>query len=389
MDRFSIPDESATIRGASEEGIKGKWENIYHPEELDASGSKPYQKGDRIRGGGLGGVDRFSEHPDASDPEMIHLMKAYKTRGRSDNRTFNQWLNDEPISPEGKKERFGVRIDLGQMGYDTELYENVFLPLSKIWTDRETKVKYVVGINHDDDEMIFQNREVVSVPVKTFNDVLGKQVLKSGDHIRTRVGRPEREDPNRFVEALRHLRLGSGTFKGEDVSAEFPAQKELDREGFHLGLSPSGLRRKVMSGKERGDVMDFWSAWAKVKDLDKSEVRTVEFDIKNGKISHVIMQWKDGQSIRIPSHIFRSVFSGVKPFKDQLTGEITGFSFTNLNGQTENIEPGTSPAKLREVMGKTNMNGKPLPPDTVFRFTNFEWLQRVDRRSGVEVPELV
>ena len=63
---FDIPDETAIIRGSSESGIKKKWENVYHPEEIDSEDFVS-PKG-RTGGGGEGGIDLLFDDPDNADP---------------------------------------------------------------------------------------------------------------------------------------------------------------------------------------------------------------------------------------------------------------------------------------------------------------------------------
>lgn len=112
-DRFSTPDLTAKIRGSSEEGVVGSFDNVFHSEEFDSGNSKPYFKGDRISGGGEGGIDGFFDHPESSDPEMMILYKEFIREKRlpmyldDDGKTLLSLIPGN-MSESGAKEAFGL-----------------------------------------------------------------------------------------------------------------------------------------------------------------------------------------------------------------------------------------------------------------------------------------
>lgn len=261
-DRFSLPDESAVIRSHADEGIKGDWDKIYHPEESDSLDASQNKK--RVRGGGVGSEDLFQENQQNLNPEHLHLKEEYrKAQENGETRVFNDWLN-------------------------------------------------------------------------------------SDDAVISRQGEPVAKPPTKAKEHL-----------------------EVDKVGFHLGINRQNLNRKA-DGRDKGAVEDFWGSWAKVGNSDKSDVDAIGFGVDGKKISSIIMKLKDGSSITIPAHIFRSVFDGVKPYHDKFTGDVTGFEFKNLSGERGYIHPLTPQDKLEGVMKKMHMNGQALPNDVRFFIGPFE-----------------
>ena len=277
MDRFSLPDQSAIIRGHADEGIKGDWDKICHPEELDSS-DEPQNK-ERIRGGGVGSEDLYQENPENLNPEYLHLKEEYKeAQLNGETRIFNDWLNSDDAGIAKKEE------------------------------------------------------SAIKSPIKT----------------------------------KEHL--------------------EVDKVGFHLGINRQNLIRKADS-RDKGAVEDFWGYWAKVKNLNKSDVDAIGFGVDGKKISSIIMKLKDGSSITIPAHIFRSVFDGVKPYHDKVTGDVTGLEFKNLNGERGYIHPQTPQDKLERVMKKMHLNGQVLPDDVRFFIGPFEPPIPIDMSQLIRVRQ--
>jgi hypothetical protein len=169
----------------------------------------------------------------------------------------------------------------------------------------------------------------------------------------------------------------------EELSSE-PTKRviekaKVDEVEYHIGLNRENLARKA-DNRDRGAVEDFWGYWTKVKDSGKSDIEAIGFGVNGKKISTVIMQLKDNSSITIPAPIFRSVFDGVSPYHDKVSGDVTGFEFKNVKGWKGFIHPNTPQDKLEAVMKKMHLNGKPLPGNTRFFITSFE------ERIPVEFP---
>jgi len=288
-DRFSIPDQTAIIRGGAEEGVKGSLDSVYHPEEIESEDFVSPKN--RIPGGGEGGIDRFFSHSESTDPELQSLYKEFV-----EEKDLSMYLDAD-----GKTLLSLVPRDMS-----------------------EHKVKELFGL--------------------------------------WLAGQGPKEE-ERVANAVVHER--------EKTPLENPGRVEVDKEGFHLGINRQRLARKA-SKKERGNIEDFWGNWAKVKNMDRSDIDALGFGIDRGKISTVIMKLKGGESITIPSYIFRSAFDGVKPHHDRVTGDVTGFVFKNLNGESGYIHPRTPQHKLDTVMSKIHMNGVGLPKNTRFFITPYE-----------------
>jgi len=238
-DRFSIPGRQQIIRGEAESGTKEKWSNIYNPEEEEVGHAGPKTSGERISGGGEGGIGRLFEDWENADPELQHLVgeflqekyhyKLNREHGLAVNdipewqvqEDFAKWLNEE-----GHEERkfYAPAIKLDKVGYNTELYEKM-ADLERAWGDKGTKVVWEFGNreNPDSDRMTFsssrfeiKDREgnvlnpgkTVTISVGEFNKALDK----SG--IRMRVGRRwEGDKKPKFETILKDIRFGSQTFR--------------------------------------------------------------------------------------------------------------------------------------------------------------------------------
>lgn len=148
-------------------------------------------------------------------------------------------------------------------------------------------------------------------------------------------------------------------------------QTKVDEVGFHIGLNRQSLERKANS-RDKVAVEEVWKNWAKVENLDGSQIEAVGFGVEGKKISNVMMKLKDGSSIIIPAPVFRSVFDGVRPYHDKISGDVTGFEFKNLNSEVGYIHPKTPQDKLDVVMKKMHMNGTPLPESVRFFITSYE-----------------
>jgi hypothetical protein len=165
LERFHTPDETAVIRGMSETGVKGKWDDIFNGEEVDDT----VQHG-RTTGGGEGAIDKFFTDSENADPELKYLYKEYlfETKNiHSDLETrpqyspeenlkegFLLWLGETDLSDD-LKPRVGENKTSRYFDIQETDIEGDVNKLQALWNDPDAKIQYVYGKREVDDKITF------------------------------------------------------------------------------------------------------------------------------------------------------------------------------------------------------------------------------------------
>ena len=427
---FDIPDETAIIRGSSESGIKKKWENVYHPEEIDSEDFVS-PKG-RTGGGGEGGIDLLFDDPDNADPELRHLygkflqekyhLKLDEAHGLSAREIpewklkaqFGEWLDEGDQEKSGKS----VTLHLTLKSLDDPDAEKTSHALRNIWGDTNAKATYLMDKTPGGrgDKLIFESKTLgeadenrFEIGAGAFNDLL------KGDGIRMRVDRPGgSNDRHAVMGVLKNLKIGDTVFKGNRFAVKYPDGKKegggkvevFNKHTYDLKLNQRALDRltKDAVGDEaikeakriEGAVKDFWGTWV----YGPNEIEAIAFGIANDKIVSVIMKLKDRSSdIVIPAFAARPTL-GLGQFSHKGGDTVTGFRLIAADGREAHIDPHT-PAKrsgrelkgrpdvLSLIMKNVRLDGIALPKETRYYFTDADrsWQREYvpRQKSSVEV----
>ena len=132
------------IESLRESGVHGAIENIPDPEDVDESeqqGNIPYPESEwkpyYEPSGRAGAMDVDESELDFRGEPILRN-------------------SDEKF---GKKKSGGDwtrRLELDRVGYDSPMYDTL-ADLSKVWTDSDTQITYVVGEEQGEDKIVFKN----------------------------------------------------------------------------------------------------------------------------------------------------------------------------------------------------------------------------------------
>lgn len=310
---------------------------------------------------------------------------------------FGEWLADQnKEEPQREKEGWGISFFKFE---DDPRYEKLYdklIDLARIWADKETGVRYVVGSAGKPDTMVFENdnlgwrktgRNELAITVRDLNTVLEENGSKM------RILRPD-ESKQSAMKVLHNMRIGSGVFKGTKFSIEYPEESKEEpnvgkkrepreqKEGGVTGKFDLDLVRKALDKytvDENGRVIDDKAAEIKASvedflEIIKYETGKIErfgFEVaKNGngymEITGVTLKTRDGQSVTVRADIFRNIFKGVHGFSSNKKHDITGLEFLAKSGGNEQIDGWMGPGVVKSVLEKTTFGGVKLPSDTVY-----------------------
>lgn len=360
------------------------------PEESEASHSAEFIIGERISGGGEGGWERLVEDPD-SNPEMGSLLRDFlrerhrnliDKEGQFDPNSvldfgieFDEWQDEDSegmgLSKRPSNPNWTRRIELDRVGYGSPVYDKL-ADLGKVWTDSGTQITYIVNEEQGEDKIIFKNprlkwRSVKDSGERSFTIKELNEVLDQSD-IGLSISRPKNGDDRRFVQDLKHIRLGAGILAGKNVDVQFSEAKQEqikeDKNFFTLKLNDRALE-KYGTKEEKGAVEDFWGLWTHA---GKGEITWMGFETdKDGKITGVTLVekeagWKD--RVTVPAHVFRAVFDNVLPHNEDRVS--TGFEFIVPQGMREYVHSGRSVEDIAHIMKKVKINGVGLQENVKF-----------------------
>lgn len=131
-------------------------------------------------------------------------------------------------------------------------------------------------------------------------------------------------------------------------------------ERFRLTLNKVALERHDEDGK----AAKFIETWVMSPHL----IQKVSFISDNERLLGISITKKDGDSITVPIHIFRSIFYG-NAIEPSSWDDPKGVRFTNLEGKMKVIYPNTPETMgkrgedWREIVRRMTINGVSLPED--------------------------
>lgn len=287
---FNIHDESAIIRGEGESGIKGKWDAIFHQEDLD---DESVRNPDRLRGGGRNVMDMTDENR-TIDPEYLELQHEYQSRERSDKRSFQDWLTDQPQHDEFREKRrdWAIKINLDKLehGYESPVYEK-FADLMKIWSKPDTKVIFQFGERKEDDNLVFEGKaEYINdakrprnVRVAIKREDFNQLIKENGRDLEIRRPRDE-GDRNSVMFVLEHVRFHQSGFKGKEFEIGFPNIK---------------LKSDIKRASEKLTESEFEESKKFLQVWKNKDVKGVGIRFKDNKLDRIFLQKRDGTQISI------------------------------------------------------------------------------------------
>jgi len=380
-----IHDETARRRqfGSPSDVAEEPW----NPEERSENGpdtpmsydrNEPTVGKQKRRGGGINVADAYTEDNPAGgnfDTEMGHLVREYNSRNKEDTRTFDEWRRELAIPGREVHKKVGPntswvrRIMLDKVGYGTGLYDKL-ADLATVWTSPNTEVTYKVGGSRESDKIIFKNPALRARFEKdTHETSLTLEELKTAlkeSEINLSIARPHGPEDKRFIEDLKHLKLGNGILRGSKVNVEFTKEasekQRLYSEYFNLNLNPKMLE-KYTTEEEKGDVENFLGV------LKHTEVGWWGFEESKNKqgpkeITGVSVISKNGEKATLKSHTFRKIFENVLPYKNK-DGSV-GYTFIVPGGKRKNVYPGMKHEELVITGKELKIDGKELPQDTIY-----------------------
>ena len=348
--RDVIPDESAIIRGAAEEGIKGEWEDIFHPEE-----TRDIPRGERIPGGGKGIeevaeesvgalsaetrvlLDEFCRHAYGVSFEELPLVTA---SGNVEYHNlfvdFRNYLSDKdapkivtlkdeaPYVPKSAE----LLFDPNECPFD-------FFRLQKLWSDPETRVTYRLGGNFAHDRLLFENEGESAVVIPMPEIVEAVKRAETGYFRFTRpIGKHQKDI---FESELRALTLERDGFAPREFEV---AVAEVD-----LTYNENPIRTTEMR-KAAKRWLSVWNETSGVLTINlKPSEDSTQFDvitIKNG-----------GKAASLPMGVWKQMLG--------LSNCYLGVNGTRIRGvalESFSAMPGDDSDDLEMAFSRLKIDGK-------------------------------
>lgn len=396
---YSIPFYRGFYRG-SDDGNKtteaerrGGTSNIFHPEELDASGSKQPIHGESLQGGSIGLDDLIEETGGGYlDPELETLAREHqKYLGSGGDLSFSNWLNSQdeerPASRdlsyrgliEKNRRSYLKRIDLDEVDPKNDLVLQR-KKLEMVWDDPQAVVtlKFEKNPSGEDDKLIIESSRlatpdgrsgIVEIKVRHLNGVMEKQgisrLIREPRILKGVTGPTElsSRDAEAVLEPLHSLRISikKGPFQGNRLFAE-RYTREPRKSGFkenegRLSINLELQKEKIddLPKNEKDEARFFMGVW---KNHDRDKILSFDVVVEGRKLSKLRIRYKgvedNEDSVEISAETLSKICDGVRPFTGG-NGGFVGLKFGPNKDQW--ILPQTSQGQIKEIVSKISIDG--------------------------------